>query len=307
MKKLIYGAIALATMAMAACGGNESSAPRRDIGLTPAEADSMVQAFGTFAGSQMGQRYQMLMSQDSSFSRDEILKGMDFALKADTSKSFQMGMQMGMQLAGQIKYFEQMGMDVNTAALVKSFRDAFMADSIDPSEVAMARMAYENALGKVREAQRAYEDSIKSATPESQANIAAGEAFLAKAKAEDPAVATTASGLGYKIEAAGEGDRLNATDRITMRYKGQTIGGHVFDETGDEASRSFVVGQLVPGMVEGLQMLGKGGKARFYIPGKLGYGPDGAPRAGIGPNEMLIFDVEVTSVAEPLPRRSPGK
>lgn len=43
-------------------------------------------------------------------------------------------------------------------------------------------------------------------------------------------------------------------------------------------------------------MLGKGGKATLYIPGKLAYGVDGAPRAGIGPNAMLIFDIEVLDV-----------
>lgn len=304
MKHLIYSAIALASLAMASCGGPATDTPQRNIGLTPEQADSMVVAFGTFAGSQMGQRYTMLMERDSSFSREEILKGMDFALKADTTKSFQFGMQIGMQLLGQIRYFEEQGVNVNTPALLKSFRDAFNADSINPEAVAKARMDYENAMGKVREAQRLYEDSIKNASPESQANIAAGEKLLADAQKADTAVHVTASGLGYKIENAGTGARLTPSDRVSLRYKGQTAKGHVFDDRFAEPAQ-LVVGQLVPGMVEGLEMLGNGGKARLYIPGKLAYGPDGATRAQIGPNEMLVFDVEVVNVAE-MPRRSPS-
>ncbi|MDE5631753.1 MAG: FKBP-type peptidyl-prolyl cis-trans isomerase, partial [Muribaculaceae bacterium] len=34
----------------------------------------------------------------------------------------------------------------------------------------------------------------------------------------------------------------------------------------------------------------------IYIPGELAYGPNGQPAAGIGPNEMLVFDVEVLDI-----------
>ncbi len=53
---------------------------------------------------------------------------------------------------------------------------------------------------------------------------------------------------------------------------------------------------VVPGFGEGLKMLKKGGKATLYIPGKLGYGVNGQPAAGIGPNQMLVFDVEIVDV-----------
>ena len=49
----------------------------------------------------------------------------------------------------------------------------------------------------------------------------------------------------------------------------------------------------MPGFAEGLKLLNKGGKAIFYIPGNLGYGPQGLPAAGIGPNQMLIFEVKL--------------
>ena len=45
-------------------------------------------------------------------------------------------------------------------------------------------------------------------------------------------------------------------------------------------------------------MLGKGGKAILYIPGKLGYGVQGQSYAGIGPNQTLVFEVEIVEIAE---------
>ncbi|MBP3638966.1 MAG: FKBP-type peptidyl-prolyl cis-trans isomerase, partial [Muribaculaceae bacterium] len=87
--------------------------------------------------------------------------------------------------------------------------------------------------------------------------------------------------------------KITRRDVAQIKYTGRLVDGTVFDSSDD--ARLSPAG-VVPGFAEGLQMLGKGGKATFYIPGDLAYGVDGAPRAGIGPNAMLIFDVEVLDV-----------
>ena len=50
---------------------------------------------------------------------------------------------------------------------------------------------------------------------------------------------------------------------------------------------------MIPGFLEGLNLMVPGDKMIMYIPGHLGYGERGEPRAGIAPNADLIFEVEM--------------
>ena len=43
-------------------------------------------------------------------------------------------------------------------------------------------------------------------------------------------------------------------------------------------------------------MLSKGGKAKFYVPGEIAYGVEGIPSRNVGPNETIVYDVEVLEV-----------
>jgi FKBP-type peptidyl-prolyl cis-trans isomerase len=45
-----------------------------------------------------------------------------------------------------------------------------------------------------------------------------------------------------------------------------------------------------------MKLVGPGGKIVLYIPSDMAYGPQGAPRGGIGPNEALEFEVELIEV-----------
>ena len=49
-----------------------------------------------------------------------------------------------------------------------------------------------------------------------------------------------------------------------------------------------------------------GSKYKLYVPGKLAYGAQGQQQAGIGPNETLIFEVELKSIEAPKPQQSGG-
>lgn len=123
-------------------------------------------------------------------------------------------------------------------------------------------------------------------------NKAAGKAFLAEnAKKEN--IITTASGLQYEILTKGEGPSPSATTSVTVHYRGSTLDGKEFDSSySRNAPATFPLNRVIAGWTEGLQLMNVGAKYRFYIPSDLAYGARGAG-GSIGPNETLIFDVEL--------------
>lgn len=142
---------------------------------------------------------------------------------------------------------------------------------------------------------------------EGKANKAEGAKFLAANKSK-PGVKVTSSGLQYEILTEGKGPKPTATDTVTTHYKGTLISGKVFDssyERGEPAT--FPVNGVIKGWTEALQMMGTGSKWKLYIPSELAYGSRGAG-ADIGPDTMLIFEVELLSIAgkEPAKGTSPS-
>jgi len=128
-----------------------------------------------------------------------------------------------------------------------------------------------------------------------QSNLEKGEAFL-KANATQPGVKTTASGLQYKIITEGTGRSPKATDTVKVNYRGTTIDGKEFDSSYKRnAPIEFPLNGVIPGWTEGLQLVKEGGKIQLFIPSNLAYGKAGAGGA-IGPDETLIFDVELLQV-----------
>lgn len=118
------------------------------------------------------------------------------------------------------------------------------------------------------------------------------DAFLAANKGKQ-GVITTASGLQYQILQEGTGPTPKPTDQVTVHYKGTLLDGTVFDSSYDRNEpATFTVGQVIPGWVEALQLMKVGSKAKLFIPPALAYGESGAGQE-IGPNSMLIFEVEL--------------
>ena len=122
-----------------------------------------------------------------------------------------------------------------------------------------------------------------------------GADFLANnAKKED--VTVTESGLQYEVIQSGEGRSPGRTDRVTVHYRGTLVDGREFDSSykrGEPAT--FPLNRVIAGWTEGLQLMKEGDKWRLFIPSNLGYGQRGAGGM-IGPNETLIFEVELLKV-----------
>jgi FKBP-type peptidyl-prolyl cis-trans isomerase len=136
-----------------------------------------------------------------------------------------------------------------------------------------------------------------SSTPTLMAQTALekGQAFLAE-NAGKPGVQQTASGLQYIIENPGEGVAPKPTDTVKVNYRGTLIDGTEFDSSYKRNEPiEFPLNGVIRGWTEGLQLIKPGGKIRLFIPSNLAYGSRGAGGV-IGPDETLIFDVELLEV-----------
>jgi FKBP-type peptidyl-prolyl cis-trans isomerase FklB len=179
-------------------------------------------------------------------------------------------------------FYSQQGMaNINTTLVAKAINDVYGKKKLQINEAQCNDVV-------MRLMNKSQSDKVKP-------QIAAGEAFLAKNKA-NPKVKTTASGLQYEIITPGTGPRPLATDTVTVNYKGTLIDGKEFDNSyarGEPAT--FPLNHVIPGWTEGVQLMPQGSKYKFYIPYQLGYGLNGAGGAIPG-GAVLIFEVELISI-----------
>ncbi len=95
------------------------------------------------------------------------------------------------------------------------------------------------------------------------------------------------------------GPSPKAKDTVVVNYRGTLLNGVEFDSSylaGREPAE-FPLKRVIKGWTEGLQLMKEGAKFRFFIPPELAYGKRGAG-IDIGPNETLIFEVELLKVWE---------
>jgi FKBP-type peptidyl-prolyl cis-trans isomerase FklB len=186
--------------------------------------------------------------------------------------------------------------EMNEEAFIQAIKDGL--DSVnfklDPKKVQTIMNPY---FQKKR--QKEMKERQAKAKELAEANFAdnrkAGEDFLAENKSKK-GVKTTPSGLQYRVMKEGKGELVKPTDRIKIHYHGTTIDGTVFDSTVDRnkpyESQANV---FVLGFSEGLRLMKKGSKYKFFIPQELAYGyQQKGPK--IPPFSALIFEVEILEI-----------
>ena len=189
--------------------------------------------------------------------------------------SYALGLSMGFN-------FKTSGIDVlNTADFVKGIEDVLKDRDLEMSN---------------EEAKQIINDYFMELQAEkSELNKKAGEEFL-RINKEKTGVKTTSSGLQYEVIVDGEGNKPKATDTVTVHYEGRLIDGRVFDSSIQRGQpASFGLNQVIPGWTEGVQLMSKGAKYRFFIPSELAYGSRQAGEL-IEPDSTLIFDVELLDI-----------
>ena len=199
--------------------------------------------------------------------------------------SYVMGRNMGEQIKA-----EQQQLGIDLAILMEGLQTALagQAACMTTAQIDEAIAAFEKEMQEMQAAEMA---KMQAAAGQ---NADAGVQFLANNKTQ-PGVQTLPSGLQYKVLQQGTGRTPTLTDKVTVHYHGTLIDGRVFDSSVQRGRPiELAVNGVIKGWTEALQLMKEGDKWQLFIPADLAYGPTG--QGPIGPNAVLIFDVELIKV-----------
>ncbi|MGI8980479.1 MAG: FKBP-type peptidyl-prolyl cis-trans isomerase [Pirellulaceae bacterium] len=215
--------------------------------------------------------------------------------------SYALGRNFGRNFLEGIKQDEA---DVDLDQLLRGIKDALAQSKPAYTEEELA------AAGKIFEADLNAKAAVRAKALEAKAkalaekdktfaveNMENGETFLAANKKKKD-VQTTASGLQYKILKKGDGKTPQKTDVVQVHYHGTLPDGTVFDSSKDRGEPiEFEVTGVIRGWTEALLKMKVGDKWVLYVPADLAYGPQRRSEK-IGPNQVLIFEVELLDVLD---------
>ena len=108
------------------------------------------------------------------------------------------------------------------------------------------------------------------------------------------------NGILYKVEATGKGKTPKTSDRIKVNYIGKHVDGRIFDQSKEGQPGEFKVDRTVAGWQDVLPRMREGDRWEVVIPSHLAYGASGTPYGNIGPNETLVFTIELVEVMDPV-------
>lgn len=225
-----------------------------------------------------------VVDKDKNFDMKSFIKGMELVGKmANENESFMKGIEMAMSAEDMKKQFnKQFGDDLNMPLFYEAFCETVQKDSVQQY---------------VDDGQQYVQPLMTEVVSRRAAKFKkVGDEFIKKEMAADPAYKMTPTGLVYKVIKEGNGDKFGSSDAILVDYTGSLINGDVFDSS-KGSPRTFSPSNVVPGFGEALMMMSPGAVYRVYIPGNLAYGERGMAQAGIGPNELLIFDITTVDFA----------
>ncbi len=195
------------------------------------------------------------------------------------SVSYLMGVNIGNSLGKEMS-------EANFELIIQGFRDAVAKGRLvcqDSTDMVLSMYFQEKAMKK-----QAEEDK------KSEVYKVAGDKFLAD-NGKKQGVFTTASGLQYQVMKEGDGVHPSAESTVKVHYHGTTIEGIVFDSSVERGEPiEFPLNQVIPGWTEGVQLMSKGAKYKFFIPQELAYGSS-SPTPVIAPYSCLVFEVELLS------------
>jgi FKBP-type peptidyl-prolyl cis-trans isomerase FklB len=196
------------------------------------------------------------------------------------------------------KGFKEVDLDVDLESLFQGIRDASSGQKLALSEDEI-RAALKKLNADLQQKRQARMAEVAERMKElGEKNKVEGPKFLEENKKKE-GVVTLPSGLQYKVLKEGEGKLPGPTDIVTANYRGMFIDGTVFDSSEKSGKLEVALDnpKIIPGMADALKMMKAGSKWTVFVPPDLAYKDTGAPPV-IGPNAVLIFEVEVIGIKE---------
>ncbi|XZE52679.1 FKBP-type peptidyl-prolyl cis-trans isomerase [Planctomycetaceae bacterium SH139] len=203
----------------------------------------------------------------------------------------------GLTIGEQMKNQGLTATDIDVASLAMAIADELAGKSprLNQEELQAASKALQTMMQTRMQAKM--EADQKQMQAAGTANKEKAELFL-KENAKKEGVKQLAAGLQYKVEKAGTGASPTPQNIVRVHYTGKLISGEVFDssvERGEPAE--FPVGNLIPAWQTALPKMKVGDKWTLYAAPEMAYGLRGSPPK-IGPNELLIFEMELLDIVK---------
>ncbi len=186
-----------------------------------------------------------------------------------------------------IRNLKKQGSDLDVNLIIQGIKDAAAGRDLPVSEKELRQVMtqYQNEIRqKMLQTRRiALEENKKKE-----------EAYLAKFKTE-PGVIALPDGILYKVLKAGNGSIPTDISQVLCNYRGTLLDGTEFDGTDEGHPATLKISSMIAGWKSVMKLMPAGSKWQIAIPASLAYGERGAG-ADIGPNQMLLFDVELLAV-----------
>ncbi len=214
-------------------------------------------------------------------------KSADVELKSEDQKA---SYALGFRSAEQMSAMENLDLDAMVAGLRDGFGDEPESRLGEDADMDQLIRDYQTRMMEARQ---------KKMEEQAQANLEEGQEVLDE-NADKDGVEVTDSGLQYQVLESGDEGAQSPTleDTVEVHYMVMLRDCTVFD-CSIERDKPAVFGlkHIIPGWQEALPMMKVGDKWKLFLPPELGYGEQGAG-GDIGPNEVLIFEVELLDVKD---------
>ena len=290
MKKMwVMTAVAAAVMALSGC--NDNSSQTATAAQAPAKTDVK-------AGAQAPAKTDVKAGAQAPAKAEKAdAKAAEAGKSADTQKAglagddavaYAVGQSLGSYIEKTNKQQEEFGLKLDPAKIIDGFSDGMNGkDKLQGVDKQKLLSDFDAKLkSKADEAEK----------KKNAEEIARGEKFLEE-NAMKEGVKTTESGLQYQVIEPAKDANAPKPDKdsvVKVFYKGSFIDGKVFDQNIGKEPIEFPLTSVIPGWSEGVSLMQKGSKYRFWIPSKLGYGD--RPMGQIPANSVLVFEVELVDI-----------